>query len=106
MTPNKETRRPGAVGVREEMETMVAGLEADGYYEFPATGNVISNYIYTKSVALDSPLTYDADESDPTQYPGWRGQTNNNGQTNNDGQTTIVKQRTMVTHRWSNKQRW
>ncbi len=63
-----------AVGVREEMETMVAGLEADGYYEFPATGNVISNYIYTKSVALDSPLTYDADESDPTQYPGWRGQ--------------------------------
>ncbi len=63
-----------AVGVREEMETMVAGLEADGYYVFPATGNVISNYIYTKSVALSSPLTYDADLTDPAQYPGWRGQ--------------------------------
>ena len=62
-----------AVETREEMSEMVSDLEAQGYHEFE-NGNVISNYIWVKSVHLDEPLTYDADESDPALYPGWRGQ--------------------------------
>lgn len=62
-----------ALEIREEMSEMVNDLEAQGYHEFE-NGNVISNYIWVKSVYLEDPLTYDADESDPALYPGWRGQ--------------------------------
>lgn len=58
---------------RAEMKAMIAGLEANGYYEFP-NGRVISNYIWTKLVEKENPLTYDADPSDPALFPGWRGQ--------------------------------
>lgn len=58
---------------RAEMKAMIAGLEAKGYYEFP-NGRVISNYIWTKLVEKENPLTYDADPSDPALFPGWRGQ--------------------------------
>lgn len=67
----KFTERTQAV--RAEMKAMIAGLEANGYYEFP-NGRVISNYIWTKLVEKDNPLTYDADPSDPALFPGWRGQ--------------------------------
>lgn len=67
----KFTERTQAV--RTEMKTMIAGLEANGYYEFP-NGRVISNYIWTKLVEKENPLTYDADPSDPALFPGWRGQ--------------------------------
>lgn len=58
---------------RAEMKAMIAGLEANGYYEFP-NGRIISNYIWTKLVEKENPLTYDADPSDPALFPGWRGQ--------------------------------
>lgn len=61
------------LAVRSEMKQMIAGLEANGYYEF-SNGRVISNYIWTKLVEKSNPLTYDADPSDPVLYPGWRGQ--------------------------------
>lgn len=62
-----------ALAVRAEMKEMIAGLEANGYYEFP-NGRVISNYVWTKMVEKDNPLTYDPDPSDPALFPGWRGQ--------------------------------
>lgn len=61
------------LAVRTEMQAMIAGLEANGYYEFP-NGRVISNYIWTKLVEKENPLTYDADPGDPALFPGWRGQ--------------------------------
>lgn len=61
------------LAVRAEMEAMIAGLETKGYYEFP-NGRIISNYIWTKLVKKETPLTYDADPSDPALFPGWRGQ--------------------------------
>lgn len=61
------------LAVRAELKAMIAGLEANGYYEFP-NGRVISNYIWTKLVEKDNPLTFDADPSDPALFPGWRGQ--------------------------------
>lgn len=61
------------LAVRAEMEAMIAGLETKGYYEF-SNGRIISNYIWTKLVKKESPLTYDADPSDPALFPGWRGQ--------------------------------
>ncbi len=63
-----------ALEVRSMMKTMIAALKTKGYYQFP-NGNIIANYIYTKNVALVSPLTFEAkDASDPVLYPGWRGQ--------------------------------
>jgi len=63
-----------AVAVHEEMAAMVASLETNDYYQF-ANGNVISNYVYIKSVQLDNSLTYDCtDESNLALFPGWRGQ--------------------------------
>lgn len=62
-----------ALAVRAEMTEMVNDLQTKGYHEF-SNGNVISNYIWVKKVHLDSPLTYDADKSNPALYPGWRGQ--------------------------------
>jgi hypothetical protein len=67
----KFTERTQAV--RAEMKAMIAGLETNGYYEFP-NGRIISNYIWTKLVEREDPLTYDADPSDPALFPGWRGQ--------------------------------
>lgn len=58
--------------VRADIKALIAGLEADGYYEFP-NGRVMSQYIWTKLVKLDQPLTYDRDESNPALTPGWRG---------------------------------
>jgi len=62
-----------AVAVRAEMQKMVDDLKSLGYHRF-ANGNVISNYVWVKMIHLDSPLTYDADSSNPALYPGWRGQ--------------------------------
>lgn len=62
-----------AVEVRAEMSQMVADLKSKGYHEFD-NGNVIPMYIWVKNVYRAEPLTYDADESDPALYPGWRGQ--------------------------------
>ncbi len=62
-----------AVAVRAEMTGMVNDLQSKGYHVF-ANGNMISNYIWVKSVCRASPLTFDADASDPALYPGWRGQ--------------------------------
>jgi hypothetical protein len=58
--------------VRRDIKTMIAGLEADGYYTF-ANGRVISNYIWTKPVNKASKLTYDRVDGDPALVPGWRG---------------------------------
>lgn len=58
--------------VRVDVKNLIAGLETNGYYEFP-NGRVMSNYIWTKMVKLDNPLTYDRDESNPALTPGWRG---------------------------------
>lgn len=53
---------------------MIAGLRSQGYYQF-TNGKVISNYIMTKNVKLDKPLTYDcADVTNPVLFPGWRCQ--------------------------------
>lgn len=63
-----------ALAVRKEMRDMIAGLAADGYYTFP-NGRTISDYIWTKYVHLNNPLTYDCtDENNPALFPGWRGQ--------------------------------
>lgn len=62
-----------ALAARAELKAMIAGLEMKGYYEFP-NGRVISNYIWTKLVEKENPLTFDADPSDPALFPGWRGQ--------------------------------
>lgn len=65
---------------KEETKRMMDGLRADGYYEF-ANGNVISDYIWTKTVDAKTQYGYrlttqcPADkEDDPVLYPGWRGQ--------------------------------
>lgn len=65
-----------AVAVRNEMKTMITNLRSQGYHTF-SNGNTISNYILTKSVKLDNPLTYDCtDVTNPALFPGWRGQYN------------------------------
>jgi hypothetical protein len=65
-----------AIAIQQEMATMVNDLKTTGYHVF-ANGNVISNYIWTKSVPLTNPLTYDVpDSTNPALYPGWRGQYN------------------------------
>ncbi len=65
-----------AIAVRQEMASMLAGLEADGYHTFPS-GRTISNYVWTKHVQVDGAttavVTQSPDESDPARYPGWRG---------------------------------
>jgi hypothetical protein len=74
--------RTGLVGrkimaMKELTRKMIDGLEKDGYYQFE-NGNVISNYIWTKTVDAKSlkghRLTAQCmDESDPVLFPGWRG---------------------------------
>lgn len=58
--------------VRVDVQNLIAGIEANGYYEF-SNGRVMPGYIWTKLVKLDNPLTYDRDESNPALTPGWRG---------------------------------
>ena len=63
-----------AIAVQQEMQTMVNDLKAQGYHRF-ANGNEISDYIWTKMVHLDNPLTYTCtDSTNAALYPGWRGQ--------------------------------
>jgi hypothetical protein len=65
-----------AIAIQQEMATMVNDLKTQGYHTF-ANGNVISSYIWTKSVSLTNPLTYETpDSTNPALYPGWRGQYN------------------------------
>ncbi|MBQ9449995.1 MAG: RagB/SusD family nutrient uptake outer membrane protein [Bacteroidales bacterium] len=65
-----------AKAMRAELKTVIAGLEADGYYTFK-NGRTISNYIWTKQVDLSgnnkAQNTYNRDESNPALTPGWRG---------------------------------
>ena len=65
-----------AKAMRTELKTVIAGLEADGYYTFD-NGRTISNYIWTKLVDLSgndkAQITYNRDESNPALTPGWRG---------------------------------
>lgn len=65
-----------AIAVQQDMATMVNDLKTQGYHTF-ANGNVISNYIWIKKVALANPLTYDCtDTTNLATYPAWRGQYN------------------------------
>jgi hypothetical protein len=68
-----------AIAVQQDMATLVSDLKTNGYHVFP-NGNVLSNYIYIKKVALTNPLTYDCAPTDttanPAAYPAWRGQYN------------------------------
>lgn len=67
-----------AVKVRQEMESMMAGLASNGYYTF-ASGRTISNYIWTKHVQLNpgssaAVVTQEStNPNDPARFPGWRG---------------------------------
>jgi starch-binding outer membrane protein, SusD/RagB family len=72
------------VALRAAQTAMWNGLNTNGYYTFPNTGNTISNYIYTKSVnTADLGLTYmltkqclvaETDATYPVLFPSWRGQ--------------------------------
>lgn len=68
-----------AIAVQQEMATVINDLKTQGFHHF-ANGNDISNYIWTKKVALTNPLTYDCASTDTTTnaaaYPAWRGQYN------------------------------
>jgi len=68
-----------AIAVQQDMATLVNDLKTQGYHTF-ANGNVMSNYIYIKKVALTNPLTYDCAATDTltnfAAYPAWRGQYN------------------------------
>ena len=61
-----------AKAMRTELKSVIAGLEANGYYTFP-NGRTISNYIWVKYVKVPGCLVYDRDDSDPALTPGWRG---------------------------------
>lgn len=70
--------------IKELTKKMIDGLKANGSYTFE-NGNVISNYIYTKSV--DGKALYghrltaqSTDKNDPVLFPGWRGQHDDWGQ--------------------------
>ncbi len=67
--------------VKDLTAKMINGLEANGYYQFD-NGNVISLYVWTKTVNMES-LGYSyrltaqcpaGEENNPVLYPGWRGQ--------------------------------
>ncbi|MBW6534043.1 MAG: RagB/SusD family nutrient uptake outer membrane protein [Mariniphaga sp.] len=65
-----------AIAVRQEMDDMIAGLEANGFFTFPS-GRTISNYVWTKYVQVGGSstaiVTQTPDPNDPALYPGWRG---------------------------------
>jgi hypothetical protein len=81
-----ELIRTGKIGeaivkLKSRLSAMIAGLETNGYYEFE-NGNVISNYIWTKSINAKDKIGYRLttqcpDENDPLLFPGWRGQYDN-----------------------------
>ncbi len=68
--------------LQNQMDAVINSLNTQGYYTF-ANGNVLSNYIYTKTVAqsasgLSDLLTTtcnvaNTDVNYPILYPGWRG---------------------------------
>lgn len=63
-----------AMAVRAQMTDMINGIRTDGKYVFTKTGHEISDYIYTKMVQYENPLTFECtDTSDPVLFPGWRG---------------------------------
>lgn len=62
-----------AKAVQQDMASMVTDLSTLGYHTF-ANGNTISKYIWIKMVHLNNPRTFDPDVTDPSLYPGWRGQ--------------------------------
>lgn len=64
--------------IKELTAAMIDGLEQHGSYTFE-NGNVISDYVYTKSVDAKTDYGYRlttqcTDETDPVLFPGWRGQ--------------------------------
>jgi len=65
-----------AIAIRKEMADMTAGLQAKGFYTFPS-GRTISNYVWTKFVQIGGSstavVTQTPIDTDPAQYPGWRG---------------------------------
>ena len=65
-----------AIAIRKEMADMSAGLQAKGFYTFPS-GRTISNYVWTKFVQIGGSstavVTQTPIDTDPAQYPGWRG---------------------------------
>ena len=66
--------------LRANLFAMIAGLESDGYYQFP-NGNEIPAYVWTKQVDAKSLYGYRLtdqapDMEDPVLFPGWRGQYN------------------------------
>ena len=74
-----------AIAVRADMNAMMAGLEANGYYTFPS-GRTISNYVWIKyvSVAGATQATQDCtDANNSALFPGWRGVFNWDGTTGN-----------------------
>ena len=73
--------------VKDLTAKMIEGLKTNGSYTFE-NGNVISSYVWTKTVDAKSLYGYRltaqcTDESDPVLFPGWRGQ--------NDDWETIAK---------------
>lgn len=70
--------------IKDLTAAMMEGLKTNGSYEFE-NGNVISDYIYTKSVDAKTEYGYRlttqcTDETDPVLFPGWRGQHDDWGQ--------------------------
>jgi len=65
-----------AIAIRKEMADMTAGLQSKGFYTFPS-GRTISNYVWTKFVQIGGSstavVTQTPIDTDPAQYPGWRG---------------------------------
>ncbi len=64
--------------IKELTKKMMDGLASDGYYKFE-NGNVISSYIWTKSVDAKAMYGYrltaqSTDDTNPVLFPGWRGQ--------------------------------
>lgn len=64
--------------VKDLTAKMIEGLKANGSYTFE-NGNVISSYVWTKTVDAKSLYGYRltaqcTDETDPVLFPGWRGQ--------------------------------
>ena len=69
--------------VKNMTRAMLDGLSSKGYYEFE-NGNVISSYVWTKTVDAKSAYGHrltaqcpEGMEDDPVLYPGWRGQKDN-----------------------------
>lgn len=58
--------------MRADIKTMIAAIDANGYYEFP-NGRQIPAYVWIKKVHLDNPLVFDRVEGDPARCPGYRG---------------------------------